>query len=98
MTWVLVEALTGILANTDYDNHGRGYTNVVAVKTHYPVNNKRRFRRELDPVYFGGGDGSGRAVVILRNPKGFIPSMYNFAWGECIFISPIGRRSVRLGT
>mmetsp|Transcript_5258 Transcript_5258/g.11937 ORF Transcript_5258/g.11937 Transcript_5258/m.11937 type:complete len:375 (-) Transcript_5258:224-1348(-) len=68
MTWILVRALTGILTNDDNDNHDRGYSKVVAVKTHYPIMKGR----------IGGLDKMfGRAMVILRNPITAIPSYFN---------------------
>mmetsp|Transcript_39026 Transcript_39026/g.82063 ORF Transcript_39026/g.82063 Transcript_39026/m.82063 type:complete len:336 (-) Transcript_39026:199-1206(-) len=73
MTWSLIEGLTGILTNSDFDPHQLGYDRVVAVKTHYPVNNKQKFEQELDPLI-------DRALVILRNPKTAIPSLYNFEY------------------
>jgi len=73
MTWMLVEALTGTLTNTDYDVHERGYERVVSVKTHYPMSVKDRFERVLDPLF-------ERAIVIVRNPKDAIPSLFNWAW------------------
>ncbi|KAL7529069.1 hypothetical protein ACHAXR_002776 [Thalassiosira sp. AJA248-18] len=77
MTWILVEALTGIQTNDDFDSHERGYENVVAVKTHYPVKDvsqKRRFQN-LDKLF-------GRAMVILRNPMNAIPSYFNFRYEQ----------------
>eukprot|EP00584_Thalassiosira_punctigera_P013878 CAMPEP_0172553928 /NCGR_PEP_ID=MMETSP1067-20121228/52451_1 /TAXON_ID=265564 ORGANISM="Thalassiosira punctigera, Strain Tpunct2005C2" /NCGR_SAMPLE_ID=MMETSP1067 /ASSEMBLY_ACC=CAM_ASM_000444 /LENGTH=148 /DNA_ID=CAMNT_0013342205 /DNA_START=24 /DNA_END=466 /DNA_ORIENTATION=+ len=41
MTFNLIQALTGIHTNDDYNSHERGYERVVAVKTHYPVKNAR---------------------------------------------------------
>jgi len=73
MTWSLVEALTGIRTNDDYDSHERGYENVVAVKTHYPVKNAKRRYWELDKLF-------GRAMVILRNPINAIPSYFNLQY------------------
>ncbi|KAL7527069.1 hypothetical protein ACHAXR_003074, partial [Thalassiosira sp. AJA248-18] len=70
MTWSLVEALTGLRTNDDYDSHERGYEKVVAVKTHYPIKNARRQFPELDKLF-------GRAMVILRNPINAIPSYFN---------------------
>ncbi|KAL7536931.1 hypothetical protein ACHAXR_007486 [Thalassiosira sp. AJA248-18] len=70
MTWILVEALTGIRTNNDYDSQERGYENVVVVKTHYPVKNAKHKFAELDPLF-------GRAMVILRNPINAIPSYFN---------------------
>ena len=48
MTWSLIEALTGIRTNNDYNSQERGYERVVAVKTHYPIIDKR----EAIPSYF----------------------------------------------
>ncbi|KAL7545845.1 hypothetical protein ACHAWF_009209 [Thalassiosira exigua] len=73
MTWTLVEALTGVKTNDDFDSHERGYERVVAVKTHHPVNDARRKFGELDESF-------GRAIVILRNPVHAIPSNFNFQW------------------
>lgn len=80
MTWNLVEALTGIRTNDDYDSHDRGYEKVVAVKTHYPVKYARRGLRgskrgfhNLDPLF-------GRAMVVLRNPMNAVPSYFNLQY------------------
>lgn len=73
MTWMLAEALTGIRTNDDYDPRGRGFENVVAVKTHYPVKDARRKHNILDPLF-------GRAIVILRNPMNAIPSYFNLLY------------------
>jgi len=73
MTWMLIEALTGIRSNDDYDHRERGYENVVAVKTHYPVKDARRKHNILDPLF-------GRAIVILRNPMNAIPSYFNLQY------------------
>ena len=73
MTWSLVEALTGIRTNDDYNSHERGYDRVVAVKTHYPVKNS--LFEELDYKF-------GRAIVILRDPSSAIPSYFNLQYGE----------------
>jgi len=73
MTWTLVEALTGIRTNNDYDSQGRGYEHVVAVKTHYPVKDARRRFGDLDPLF-------GRAIVILRNPINAVPSYFNLQY------------------
>ncbi|KAL7530196.1 hypothetical protein ACHAXR_005823 [Thalassiosira sp. AJA248-18] len=70
MTWILVEALTGIRTNNDYDSHERGYENVVAVKTHYPVKNAKNNFQNLDPLF-------GRTILLLRNPINAIPSYFN---------------------
>ena len=79
MTWTLVEALTGIRTNNDYDSQGRGYEHVVAVKTHYPVKDARRRFGDLDPLF-------GRAIVILRNPMNAIPSYFNLLYGEYFLV------------
>jgi len=73
MTWSLVEALTGIRTNDDYNSHERGYERVVAVKTHYPVKDARRRFKGLDELF-------GRAMVILRNPLSAIPSYFNLQY------------------
>ena len=73
MTWSLVEALTGIRTNDDYDSHGRGYERVVAVKTHYPIKNARHKFPELDTLF-------SRAMVILRHPHDAIPSYFNLQY------------------
>ena len=75
MTWSLVEALTGIRTNDDYDTHHRGYDRVVAVKTHYPIKNAYNKWPELDEKF-------GRAMVILRNPMNAIPSYFNLQYGK----------------
>ena len=75
MTWSLVEALTGIRTNDDYNSHERGYDRVVAVKTHYPVKNS--LFEELDYKF-------GRAIVILRDPSSAIPSYFNLQYGELL--------------
>ena len=77
MTWSLVEALTGIRTNDDYNSHDRGYERVVAVKTHYPVKDARRQFKTLDEKF-------GRAIVILRNPIQAIPSYFNLQYGEFV--------------
>jgi len=73
MTWSLVEALTGIRTNDDYDSHSRGYERVVAVKTHYPLKDARNGFHKLDARF-------GRAIVILRNPINVIPSYFNLQY------------------
>ena len=75
MTWSLVEALTGIKTNDDFDSHERGYENVVAVKTHYPVKDAYNRFKDLDKTF-------SRAIVILRNPINAIPSYFNLQYGE----------------
>ena len=83
MTWSLVEALTGIRTNDDYDSHERGYERVVAVKTHYPVKNARNRFGDLDQLF-------GRAIVILRNPINAVPSYFNLQYGECfVFVDVV---------
>jgi len=73
MTWSLVEALTGIRTNDDYDSHERGFERVVAVKTHYPVKDARGKFGDLDRHF-------GRAMVILRNPINAVPSYFNLQY------------------
>lgn len=73
MTYMLVEALTGIRSNDDYDSHKRGYENVVTAKTHYPVKKARGRFEGLDPLF-------PRAFVLLRNPKDAIPSYFNLLY------------------
>jgi hypothetical protein len=73
LTWSLVEALTGIRTNDDYDSHSRGYEQVVAVKTHYPVKDAKRRFKGLDKLF-------DRAIVILRNPINAIPSYFNLQY------------------
>ena len=75
MTFRLVEALTGIKTNDDFDSHQRGYEKVVAVKTHYPVKDAYRRFLELDKSF-------SRAMVILRNPINAIPSYFNLQYGK----------------
>mmetsp|Transcript_5259 Transcript_5259/g.11939 ORF Transcript_5259/g.11939 Transcript_5259/m.11939 type:complete len:367 (-) Transcript_5259:224-1324(-) len=73
MTWSLVEALTGIRTNDDFNSHDRGYSRVVAVKTHYPIKDAKRKFGGLDELF-------GRAMVILRNPINAIPSYFNLQY------------------
>ena len=87
MTWSLVEALTGIRTNDDYDTHHRGYDRVVAVKTHYPIKNAYNKWPKLDEKF-------GRAMVILRNPMNAIPSYFNLQYGKQIIIPISGEGGV----
>ena len=87
VTWNLVEGLTGLRTNDDYDSHNRGYERVVAVKTHYPVKYARRGPRgakrgfhNLDPLF-------SRAIVVLRNPMNAVPSYFNLQYGELYWIA-----------
>ena len=77
MTFMLVEALTGVRTNDDYNSHERGYETVSSVKTHYPVKNARHKWAELDETY-----DFNRAMVILRHPLNAIPSYFNLQYGE----------------
>ena len=95
MTWSLVEALTGIRTNDDYDSHERGFDRVVTIKTHYPVKDARHGFGKLDEALNGrpGGNGgrehhvkAGRAIVIVRNPVNAIPSYFNLQYGEYIML------------
>ena len=81
MTWSLIEALTGIRTNNDYNSQERGYERVVAVKTHYPI---------IDPPLFKKLDESfSRGMVLLRNPLEAIPSYFNLRYGELTTINHI---------
>lgn len=73
MTWNLVEALTGIRSNNDYNTQKRGYERVVAVKTHYPVKTAKRKFPELDKLFT-------KAMVVLRNPVNAVPSYFNLQY------------------
>mmetsp|Transcript_49218 Transcript_49218/g.104655 ORF Transcript_49218/g.104655 Transcript_49218/m.104655 type:complete len:216 (+) Transcript_49218:156-803(+) len=83
MTFNLIQALTGIRTNDDYDSHERGYENVVSVKTHYPVKNARRRFGELDQLF-------KRAMVVLRNPINAVPSYFNLQYGESFLLFCLG--------
>lgn len=73
MTWSLIQALTGIQTGDDFNSHNFGYTNVIAVKTHYPVKTARNSFDVIDASF-------NRAIVLLRNPLYAIPSYYNLLY------------------
>ena len=76
MTLFLVQALTGIQTNNDYNSNQRGFDNVVTVKTHYPINFPENFK-ELEKEY-----DFDKALLVVRHPKDAIPSFFNFQWGK----------------
>ena len=76
MTFFFIDALTGILTNSDYDPHDMGYERVISVKTHYPVNNVRGFP-ELETKY-----NFPKALLVIRHPKDAIPSLFNLHWEQ----------------